>query len=69
MKYILIAFLLLLIIGWFYWFQWRPSQIRKTCAISAKEWVKQDEKALYNPHVDRGYKTNYEFCLHEKGLK
>lgn len=25
------VFLILLIAGWFYWFQWRPADIRKSC--------------------------------------
>lgn len=57
MKYLIITIVLLLI-GWFYWFQWRPSEIKKNCALSlmkahprysytniAEDWVKICEKS------------------------
>lgn len=33
--------LLLLIAGWFYWFQWRPAEIRKSCYPRAIEAARE----------------------------
>lgn len=36
-KYIIL--LIIIIFGWFYWFQWRPTEIRKECAeVSMKNY-------------------------------
>lgn len=34
-KVVFIGIALLVIAGWFYWFQWRPSEIRKYCHLDA----------------------------------
>lgn len=31
-----------LIAGWFYWFEWRPVEIRKSCFLEASEILKED---------------------------
>ena len=42
MKFFLMLFLLVLLAGgWFYWFQYRPSQIKHECS-----WVKQHSDAV-----------------------
>ena len=58
-KTIIVLFALLL--GWFYWFEYRPSQIRSYCARSVSS------NPLWTPGVS--YETKYERCLHSKGLE
>lgn len=61
-QYKIIIILTLIILGFtFYWYEWRPSQIRKECA----------EKALIfsSDYEVEHYTAVYNGCLHEKGLK
>ena len=73
---------LVIIAGYFYWFQWRPSEIRKGCDKSAK-LIERDHtvvSTLGRAEIDQGkpwftitkgfeYKTVYEQCLKDKGIK
>ena len=52
---------LLLLIGWFYWFQYRPVKIRSYCHERTKEKI--------NSVVSKYYGLLYDACLHEKGLR
>lgn len=58
----LIIIITFLLVAWFYWFQYRPTQIRHDCSQTTvntayqKDWTIEQAKA------------HYEFCLHEKGL-
>lgn len=73
---IVIAITILAITAAFYWFQWRPSQIRQECAIDSAEWF---GKAIEQPGVralsPQGEKLNkwredmYVNCLHKNGIK
>lgn len=100
----LISLGLLLLIGWFYWFQWRPSSIRQRCSwvsFNSKKIEQSDEKSsIYDRlttglfdtvsyseirnnsplftsgmHFDKSKRyrkateKEYQFCLHERGLK
>lgn len=64
----IIVIALLILAGAFYWFQYRPSEIKKDCA----EWSKRE--SYY--HVgggefkldDEEYDIKYKQCLREKGL-
>lgn len=52
-------FFLLIILGWFYWFQWRPSEARKYCAnkiLSIDGLKRSDVKPLFD------------LCLHKQGF-
>lgn len=53
---------LIFIAGWFYWFQWRPTQIRKECLNEVKE------KAKDKTTLDEGNYL-YGICLISRGLK
>ena len=61
--------------GAFYWFQWRPTQIRKECNIYANsgEVLKQDknEPLSLNQYlaIQSMYDDSYNKCLHEHGLE
>lgn len=53
-----------LIVGWFYWFQWRPAEIRKLCLEEVKEKAKSG-----NISNKTDFNIQYRFCLVEHGLK
>lgn len=76
---------ILVIVGWFYWFQYRPSNMQSACAQSAKDkaneelrfiadrpgggWGAIDEAAHSGRYNDEDYRFYYEQCLNEHGLK
>lgn len=71
MKKILFIILLLVLLGFFlfYWFQWRPSEIRKECSRETKTRVQQEEDAPGEPDYTSGQVNNwYRICLIEHGL-
>ena len=66
---------LVLLAGWFYWFQWRPISIRRECyklsmEKAKNEWKRENpnrfEETLYYPD---DYDSYYDKCLNRKGLK
>ena len=74
------AIIAVLVLGAFYWFQWRPSEIRKKCLQISREAylknatdadedgdgeIKVSEIERYQKWADR----KYDNCLHEEGLK
>lgn len=63
-KYFLGVIILFLVLGWFYWFQWRPINIRKDCLIKAKSKTKTLTKPTFN-FLNLIYKD----CLVENGLR
>jgi len=50
-KVIIIIIILKVIVGSFYWFEWRPSQIRKECGVglvsSGPDWKIEQGNARY----------------------
>lgn len=52
---------LLIISGLFYWFQWRPSEIRKECS-------KNFTQGYLSSRLSISPSEKYQKCLHEKGL-
>lgn len=73
-KFITLVLILLLIVGGvFYWFQYRPSEIRKKCIAIAKEGKNLSgvfEK--YDLYTSRGFEQanrDYSDCLVGEGLK
>ncbi len=69
------------LVGVFYWYEWRPTQIRQEChrLAASKEsqgQAKDDFFAKYGPEstekgrqlIRQGIQEKYELCLHEKGL-
>lgn len=67
-KALLWTLIVILAAGAFYWFQWRPSQVRKAChtdaLVRAKKKVKS--KDLY---IRKDYVFYYQQCLHKEGFK
>jgi len=68
-KLITIPLTIFVLIGlWFYWFQWRPSQVRNDCHKIAMQGA-IDKIAHDNLWSKNDYDVYYEVCLHAKGLK
>ena len=59
-KIILVLAIAVLLGGAFYWFQWRPAQIRKECSEVCRG---------FGVSIGGDCETKYQNCLHEKGLK
>jgi len=59
------AIVVVLLASWFYWFQYRPMQVRNYC-----DQVAWNSSRPYNTWVDEEeYDWKYTQCLHSKGLK
>lgn len=80
---IIIPLVVLLIAGWFYWFQYRPSRVKQLCTKSAAESFKHafdsadsrddnpNDGLVDSDDIQRFRKNmdqNYDLCLHSKGL-
>lgn len=59
-----ILLIILIIIGAFYWWEFRPSRIKSECAKWALEKA-NDSEGMYEEDMYRDY---YSRCLHERGL-
>jgi uncharacterized protein YxeA len=60
--------LILILVGVFYWYEWRPSQIRKNCYNSAVE------NPIRNPNATESERRSelnfiYQNCLKMEGLE
>lgn len=56
----LIIIAIVILAGWFYWFQYRPTQIKHDCAQKAIKASKNQSIQAIN--------VIYDLCLHDKGL-
>lgn len=77
---LLLIITLLVVVFLFYWFQWRPSQIRNQCQKEAderraKDFVQQDKDRdgllpmdIQKEIIERS-KFTYSNCLHRKGFE
>ena len=66
-KYIIL--IVILILGFmFYWFEWRPNQIRKECNIKALQETSAAEGGLQGTESIAFYNFSYNLCLRNKGL-
>jgi hypothetical protein len=65
-KFIMIhgVVILVLIAGWFYWFQYRPILIRKNCAEQTRVALNTAGSSASTSDIN----TVYNFCLHQKGM-
>lgn len=61
--------LLLIVAAWFYWFQWRPTKIRKNCHQWIVDLPGRVEESLYWESDRAEYNSLYQSCLHREGLK
>jgi len=58
----------------FYWFQWRPAQIRQECAKITNEWWSGKLKGKnltseYSNNVNSTREDLYAMCLNSRGIK
>lgn len=66
---VIVILLVILGSGIFYWFQIRPSEIRKECSKETKIRVQQEEDAPGEPNYTSKQVNNwYRICLIEHGL-
>ena len=62
-KTLYLTFFILLAL-WFYWYQYRPSEIRSTCLLTIKERMNSGEDIS-----NKGANTIYRACLVSQGMK
>jgi len=69
-KLLIITITLIILGGLFYWFQYRPSEIRKKCASVAQEESKPSGgfDIITNTRLEKANKA-YSDCLAKEGLK
>ena len=60
--------MILIIIGAFYWYEVRPSIIKKNCYVEAKENAIAKRNLFDNKFNKEDYDTYYKWCLESKGL-
>ena len=76
---IIIILIILLAIGGFYWFQYRPAEVKKECNTKSVEYYKEtfngadddgDGKVSRNTvdGIEQNMDLLYKSCLHSKGL-
>ena len=56
----LIIFAFLIVVGWFYWYEYRPSMVREACSNFAE---KEADKDMFI------YEIIYRHCLRKKGME
>jgi len=59
----ILILIILVIVGLFYWYEWRPSQIKKYC----NQWALDKSKTSDTTYNREGYENYYARCLREKG--
>lgn len=57
--------ILLVLVGLFYWYEWRPSEIKKDCNKEAVEKARSVEDGNQAMKI---YDARYKSCLRENGL-
>lgn len=70
-KILAVILILFLVVGAFYWWQYRPAQIRKECSSKYSDTIrvtKPDNRSIWGTGSETS--TNqYQNCLHQNGLK
>jgi lipopolysaccharide export system protein LptC len=67
---IILGFILLLVSGWFYWFQYRPSRVRTNCTEEANEKARKLLKTLIDKpgYYERGMSQQELEEMYDAGL-
>lgn len=65
---VLILFIAALACGWFYWYEYRPSQIRAQCAEVASEYANKPEGVDLEQRT-KAYEVRYQVCINKEGLE
>lgn len=64
----LIILVVIIFASLFYWYEYRPSQIKKECYNAAKEKAIERDGLSNGQFRKESYDTYYGWCLQEKGL-
>jgi len=67
-KIILIVIILAILGGAFYWFEWRPAQIRKMC-YTEKQYYREDLKGITDEKANELTEQRYQDCLRKFGVE
>ncbi len=68
-QYWLIILMVLIVIGGlFYWYEWRPSQIRKDCSKETKEFLKEMGERQMGDFLS-AFNVRYKSCITINGIK
>ena len=61
----------LLLVGWFYWFQWRPASIRSECYKFATDYELSGKDMSFekNQRLQAIIVNQYSNCLHKHGIE
>jgi len=62
-KYKWFLLVIVIVVGSFYWFQWRPSSIKKDCVLETAKLLKDQRNITIEE-----YNLLYKVCLNKKGL-
>jgi len=62
-KALLFIFIILVGCGLFYWYEWRPSEVKKACNLEA---LKSANEA--SSEKKRVYDFSYDICLKKNGI-
>ena len=70
LKILVVTIVLSLITGWFYWFQWRPSEIRKECAKVSEDKINNltDDSQNRAIYTEKLFNSLFQACAQEHGL-
>lgn len=67
-KIIIGLIVIALISGWFYWYEWRPSQIKKECGIKAGSLYEAGQASdISYGEMSKGADLVYSECLRRQG--
>ncbi len=67
-KNVLAGVLVVVVIGGFYWFQIRPTQIKKECSTTVSEKLAKIEGPRDIKEWQDMYDLSYEKCLNSRGI-
>lgn len=59
-----LVIIVLITAGWFYWFQYRPQQIRKNCLGQVRKWATESKE-----YTTSRANARYRICIIESGMK
>lgn len=69
-KYIGVLFVIVLLIGLFYWYEVKPNSIKNECSEVAENKVSKTKFYGFGEEAEkaRDYEAYYKQCLHKNGL-
>ena len=67
-KAFVISIVFLIVLGLYFWFEWRPSNIKKECSYIAKEKAIEKGGRTDGKYRDEDREVYYKWCILERGL-